>query len=130
MSKELFLEGVGQFNAQEFYPCHDTLESLWMEASEPDKTFYQGILQIAVGCYHLYNYNWQGAVILLGEGIKRLRDYQPIYEGVDVTELIYQSLSLLQALQQIEPNQVMDFVGKLTSNPDFNPKIPQISLLD
>jgi predicted metal-dependent hydrolase len=130
MSKELFLEGVGQFNAQEFYPCHDTLESLWMEASEPDQTFYQGILQIAVGCYHLHNYNWQGAVILLGEGIKRLRDYQPIYEGVDVTDLIYQSLSLLQALQKIEPNQVMDFVEKLTSNPDFDPKIPQISLLD
>jgi uncharacterized protein len=126
MSKELFLEGVAQFNAQEFYPCHDTLESLWMDACEPDKTFYQGILQIAVGCYHLYNYNWQGAVILLGEGIKRLREYQPIYEGVDVSQLISQSFNLLQGLQQINKDQVTDFVEELNSNPDFKYKIPQI----
>ncbi|MDY7012991.1 MAG: DUF309 domain-containing protein, partial [Cyanobacteriota bacterium] len=62
-----FQQGVEEFNRQEFYTCHDTLEALWMDSTEPDKTFYQGILQIAVGCYHLGNSNWHGAVTLLGE---------------------------------------------------------------
>jgi predicted metal-dependent hydrolase len=31
-----FFQGVEQFNQQEFYACHDTLEALWMEASEPE----------------------------------------------------------------------------------------------
>jgi predicted metal-dependent hydrolase len=107
---EEFWQGVEQFNRQDFYACHDTLEALWMEASEPDKRFYQGVLQTAVGCYHLGNLNWRGAVILLGEGIKRLRDYQPTYEGIDVTQLLEQSVELLQALQAIEPEQVGEFV--------------------
>jgi predicted metal-dependent hydrolase len=110
---EEFLLGVEQFNQQEFYACHDTLEALWMEALEPQKRFYQGILQIAVACYHLGNLNWRGAVVLLGEGIGRLRDYQPIYEGIDVTQLLTQSFDLLQALQQAGPEQVADFVKQL-----------------
>jgi hypothetical protein len=110
---ESFWQGVEQFNQQEFYACHDTLEALWMEALEPQKRFYQGILQIAVACYHLSNLNWRGAVVLLGEGIGRLRDYQPIYEGIDVTELLTQSFELLKALQQAGPEQVADFVQQL-----------------
>jgi predicted metal-dependent hydrolase len=70
-----------------------------MEAIEPDRTFYQGILQLAVGLYHLSNYNWRGAVILLGEGIGRLQSYRPDYGTVDLDQLIDQSQTLLKALQ-------------------------------
>ncbi|NJL67870.1 MAG: DUF309 domain-containing protein [Microcoleus sp. SM1_3_4] len=34
-----FWQGIAQFNSQEFYACHDTLEALWMEAGEPEKLF-------------------------------------------------------------------------------------------
>ncbi|NJN88589.1 MAG: DUF309 domain-containing protein [Leptolyngbyaceae cyanobacterium SL_7_1] len=103
--KEFWL-GVEQFNQQEFYACHDTLESLWMEAIEPDKTFYQGVLQLAVALYHLSNHNWRGAVILLGEGINRLRHYQPSYSAIEVTPLLEQSHHLLITLQQAGTEQV------------------------
>jgi uncharacterized protein len=96
-----FLQGVAQFNAQEYYACHDTLEALWMEATEPDKKFYQGILQVAVGCYHLGNGNQRGACILLGEGINKLQCYQPDYMGVDVERLIAESAELLMSLQAL-----------------------------
>ncbi len=112
-----FWQGVEQFNQQEFYACHDTLEALWMEAVEPEKRFYQGILQIAVACHHLLNLNWRGAVILLGEGMGRLRDYQPVYAGIDVTSLVMQSAQLLKALQESGQEQVESFVKKLTEKP-------------
>ncbi|MDY6783548.1 MAG: DUF309 domain-containing protein [Cyanobacteriota bacterium] len=96
-----FQQGIEEFNRQEFYACHDTLEALWMDSTEPNKTFYQGILQIAVGCYHLGNANWQGAVTLLGEGARRIRDYQPSYENIDVERLLDDSLELLYALQKM-----------------------------
>lgn len=108
-----FWQGVEQFNQQEYYACHDTLEALWIDAVEPQKRFYQGVLQIAVACHHLLNLNWRGAVILLGEGIGRLRDFQPDYEGIDVTSLVMQSAQLLQALQQTGQEQVADFVNQL-----------------
>ncbi len=111
-----FWQGVEQFNQQEFYACHDTLEALWMEALEPQKRFYQGVLQIAVACYHLGNLNWRGAVVLLGEGIGRLSDYQPIYEDIDVEALLTESIQLLKALQQAGPEQVADFVKQLAED--------------
>ncbi len=101
-----FWQSVEQFNSGQFYACHDTLEALWIEASEPEKSFYQGVLQIAVALYHLGNRNWRGAVILLGEGSNRLRRYPSIYSGIDVDELLYQSAALLIALQKAGPEKI------------------------
>lgn len=133
MPPQTFWQGVEEFNRQEFYACHDTLEALWMEATQTDKNFYQGILQIAVGCYHLGNHNWRGAVILLGEGIRRLRDYQPVYEGIEVERLVEDSASLLKALQQIEPEQIAEFVERMeiaVSESSQVYRLPQIERSD
>lgn len=107
-----FWQGVEQFNCQQFYACHDTLEALWMEATEPEKTFYQGILQIAVALYHLSNSNWRGAVILLGEGINKLQRYPSIYAGIDVDELIISSGGMLQALQKAGAEEIIELISK------------------
>ncbi|MCY7320445.1 MAG: DUF309 domain-containing protein [Phormidesmis sp. CAN_BIN36] len=107
---ETFWQAVEQFNQGDFYACHDTLEAIWIEAPTFEKNFYQGILQVAVALYHLGNHNWRGAVILLGEGLNRLRKYQPEYEGVDVDRLISDGTSLLTALQQIGAEQVGNVV--------------------
>lgn len=122
-----FWQGVEQFNQQEFYACHDTLEALWIEATEPQKRFYQGILQIAVACYHLGNHNWRGAVILLGEGIGRLSTYPSIYSGINVSQLLGQSDHLLKALQQTAPENVADFVEQIRhgGEDELLPKIQQ-----
>ena len=104
-----FERGIAEFNQQQFYACHDTLEAIWVDAEEVDKRFYQGILQVAVGCYHLSNDNLRGAIILLGEAVRRLCDYQPDYESVDVEKLLAESANLLQTLQQLKPEQAKDF---------------------
>jgi predicted metal-dependent hydrolase len=104
-----FWQGVEEFNSGQFYACHDTLEALWMEATEPEKTFYQGILQIAVALYHLGNSNLRGAVILLGEGINRLDRYPSIYSGIDVDDLVIESAEILKKLQQTDPKNLSEF---------------------
>ncbi|MDY6901080.1 MAG: DUF309 domain-containing protein [Cyanobacteriota bacterium] len=101
-----FWQGIELFNTGKFYACHDTLEALWMESTEPDKSFYQGILQISVALYHLGNGNLKGAIILLGEGSNRLARYPSIYSQIDVDELLEQSIALLKALQQKQQEQI------------------------
>jgi len=120
-----FWQGIEQFNSGEFYACHDTLEALWIEASEPEKSFYQGILQIAVALYHLENRNWRGAVILLGEGSNRLRRYPSSYGGIDVDELLSQSVALLKTLQQIGEDKIS--AGDLAENQALS--LPRIVLV-
>ncbi|MBD1908787.1 DUF309 domain-containing protein [Funiculus sociatus GB2-A5] len=132
MSEEIpteFWQGVEQFNQQEFYPCHDTLEALWMEASEPQKRFYQGVLQIAVACYHLGNLNWRGAAILLGEGIGRIKAYEPRYSGIDVSQLIDQSAELLTALQEAGAENIAEFVEQMQHQGDIV-QLPKIQRVD
>jgi len=97
-----FWRGIEQFNQGDYYACHDTLEALWMEASDPDRSFYQGILQLAVALYHLKNHNQRGAMILLGEGNNRLQRYRPSYGDVDVDTLLDQSTQFLVTLQQTD----------------------------
>ncbi len=131
MTSLAFWQGVEEFNDHEFYACHDTLEALWMEAADPDRKFYQGVLQIAVGCYHLSHQNWQGAVTLLGEGIHRLRKYQPIHHDINVTELVEESAELLEKLQAISSEQIGDFLAQQKSLPHQGfPKIIPVLVED
>lgn len=95
-----FWQGVAQFNRGDFYACHDTIEALWHEAGEPEKDFYQGVLQVAVGCYHLQNDNWRGAAVLLGAGASRLEPYEPSYASINVVSLRDRALDLLMALHR------------------------------
>ncbi|NEP54528.1 MAG: DUF309 domain-containing protein [Moorea sp. SIO3C2] len=110
-----FWQGVEEFNTKEFYDCHDTWEAIWMEAMEPDRTFYQGLIQIAVGLYHLGNHNWQGCVTLMGEGIRRLGPYQPDYFEIEVTPLVQSAQTLLRTLQEAGPENVEAIATQILS---------------
>jgi uncharacterized protein len=112
---EEFWQGVREFNHGQFYACHDTLEALWIEAQEPEKTFYQGILQIAVACYHLGNCNWRGAVILLGEGTRRLSSYELDYGGIDVGLFLDSSYAFLKTLHEVGDGAIEPWVSWMQS---------------
>lgn len=115
-----FFEGVRQLNGREFYCCHDLLEALWFEAMEPEKSIYQGILQIAVGCYHLENHNLRGATILVGEGLRRLRGSEEVqYAGFDIADFIVQGDRLLSRLQLLEPERVAELALELREQGGF-----------
>jgi len=120
-----FWHGVAQFNAREFYACHDTFESLWLAAATAEQPFYQGLLQIAVGCYHLGNENWRGAAILLGEGCGRLERYLPVWGAIDVAQLLDDSTALLAAVQTAGPEGVGELVRQLDTSAEV--AFPQIA---
>ncbi|MBD2092921.1 DUF309 domain-containing protein [Microcoleus sp. FACHB-1515] len=108
-----FWQGIEEFNQGEYYACHDTLEALWMEAFEPEKTFYQGILQVAVSLYHLSNHNLRGATILMGEGSNRLRRYDSSFGEIDVDDLLAQTSTLLATFQQTPIDRVAELAAQL-----------------
>jgi uncharacterized protein len=114
---------IVQFNQQDFYACHDTLEAIWVEAPTDEKKFYQGLLQVAVAYYHLGNSNWRGAVVLLGEGRFRLSAYPPSYAGIDVERLRQDTEVLFTDLQAIKPELVGTLVAELTSQQRPYPQI-------
>jgi uncharacterized protein len=91
---EQFYKGIKQFNRQEFFEAHETLESVWRGRKTPDRVFVQGIIQIAAGCHHLRNNNIEGARSLLGQGLAKLEPFSPTYAGMDVKSFIRSVLDL------------------------------------
>jgi predicted metal-dependent hydrolase len=98
-----FAKGVSEFNAGLFYECHDTLEDLWSGVRGPSRDFFQGLIQVAVGLYHLGNGNREGAKSVLDRAGKRLRGYPDTYGGVDLAALRASLASWERALAEKAP---------------------------
>ncbi|MEE9430558.1 MAG: DUF309 domain-containing protein [Melioribacteraceae bacterium] len=81
-------EGVRLFNDSDFFAAHDFFEDLWMEANYDEKKFYQGLVQISVGCFHLICGNLNGAKSQISKGINKLLDFIPKYNNLELTKLI------------------------------------------
>jgi len=79
---------VGQFNAGEYFACHETLEELWLAEESDLRYLYQGILQIGVGLFHLRRGNEAGALTLLERGSRLLLPFAPVHCGLDVGALL------------------------------------------
>lgn len=68
-----FYEGLDQFNRREYFLCHETLEGLWIAERGSVRELFQGVIQIAVGCYHLVaRHNFRGATRKLDAGARRI----------------------------------------------------------
>jgi uncharacterized protein len=108
--------GVEQFNRAYFFEAHETLEDLWRGTSGPLRLFYQGLIQLAVGLYHLLNGNRRGALNLLGKGLDKLAAYQPACQGIDVEALCYEARAWLDRVRQAGE-------GELTVDPEQLPRV-------
>ncbi len=105
----LLLEGIAQFNAGEYWECHETLETIWRVEPDHIRYLYQGILQVGVGFYHLGNGNWRGATGLLRNGTIRLKEFEPVTLNIDVTRLVRECEGCLRELEKLGRERVREF---------------------
>jgi predicted metal-dependent hydrolase len=106
---DLALKGIEEFNRGEFYECHEYLEEAWMQEPRRVRFLYQGILQVGVGFYHQQNGNWRGATGLLRGGTRRLKEFEPVTLGIDVTKLVRESEECLRELEELGRERVREF---------------------
>jgi len=87
--QENLRRGLELFNQRRFFDCHEALEAIWLEESESEKPFYQGLIQVAAGFHQLLEKrNPKGALSLVGAGAEKLRRYPPDSHGLDVAGLL------------------------------------------
>jgi predicted metal-dependent hydrolase len=82
-----FLKGIEEFNQGLFFECHETLEEIWLEEHGHDRTFFQGLIQIAAGYYKLQQGVPAGAIKLWRMGLEKLALYGASYEGIELESL-------------------------------------------
>jgi len=103
------LRGIEEFNRGEFFECHETLEALWVEETDPVRYLYQGVLQVGVGCYHLKRGNHKGAIGLLRRGLLLLEPFGPVCRGIDVARFVRDADHCFQRLQELGPERSSEF---------------------
>ncbi len=91
--------GMMLFNSSQWYKSHDVFEEIWHETGGPERQLLQGILQVAVAELHLENSNINGATILYGEALGRLKKYYLPGFGLDIVRLCKCITKRLEFLQ-------------------------------
>lgn len=120
---ELLLTGVALFNGLRYWHAHEAWETLWRAASDEDRDFYQGLIQVAAGLLHLQRRNARGARNKLSEGLEKLAKYEPAHRGLVVTELVAKGQLILNDLNEgLVPYLIPPVIrfAELESERDFN----------
>jgi predicted metal-dependent hydrolase len=107
-----YLAGIVLFNRGDYFEAHEVWEDLWMDTAGPDKRFYQGLIQAAVGLCHFCNGNVRGAVKLYHSSRDYMNRYAPQHLGLNVGDFWQQMgacfaelLALPSPDQRVEPSE-------------------------
>ncbi|MDF1612768.1 DUF309 domain-containing protein [Stygiobacter electus] len=115
------LQGIELFNNCDFFEAHDFFENLWFESDKADKKFYQSLVHISVGSFHLISGNYSGCLNQLEKFYVKIQNYLPEYKNLN-TEKLNNEISLL--INKLKEN-------KVTFEPsDFWNLIPKIEVIN
>ena len=97
--KDPLLAALNLFNNHQWYEAHDAFEEIWNNVDGDERLVIQGILQVSVSQFHLSKGNLNGATILLGEGLGRIKNRTNINLGIDLESFCECLEDLLKKLQ-------------------------------
>ena len=97
--KDSFSIALDLFNNHQWYEAHDAFEEIWNYVDGDERQVIQGILQVSVSQFHLSKGNLNGATILLGEGLGRIKTRTKINLGIDLESFCRCLENLLKKLQ-------------------------------
>ena len=100
--EESFFNALNLFNNQKWYEAHDAFEDIWNTLDGDERQIIQGILQVSVSQFHLSKGNLNGATILLGEGLGRIKNRTNNNLGIDLETFCKCLEELLRKLQYKE----------------------------
>ena len=100
--KDSLLIALNLFNNQKWYEAHDAFEEIWNYLDGDERQVIQGILQVSVSQFHLSKGNLNGATILLGEGLGRIKPRTKLNLGIDLETFCRCLEDLLRKLQYKE----------------------------
>ena len=102
-------KGIKEFNRGDYFECHETLEDVWMLETGEDKRFYQGLIQLSVGFFHLLNRNLRGAESQWEKGMAKLTDYDDDHLGVNLKMLVANMRRCQETLEAVREGRQAKF---------------------
>ncbi|TDI83965.1 MAG: DUF309 domain-containing protein [Caldithrix sp.] len=114
MHDERFAQAIHYFNNRYFFEAHDVFEEIWMEERGRSRRFYQGLVQLATGFYHLSMKNLNGAASQLSKGVEKLNIFKPAFAGLELENLLREITECLAELKKQHVNSLSSEAFKMT----------------
>jgi predicted metal-dependent hydrolase len=104
-------EGLRCYRAEEFFSAHEHWEVVWLASKEPEKTFLQGLIQVAAAFHHLQRGNLRGTRSLLRRARSRLTPYPESFGGINVISLVKEIDEWLHRLEASNASHGLPYPG-------------------
>ena len=99
--EQLFSDGLRAYEEKDFFEAHELWEELWSEYYLDDKTFIQGLIQLAVSFVHLGNGNLNGAKSLMKKSGDKFSSYSGLHRGINIDKLKQQIVIIINEYEQL-----------------------------
>ncbi len=107
------IEGLELYNAREYFECHEVLENAWRAEKGPIRELYRGILQVAVGYYHIQRGNYVGARKMFKRCRRWLAPFPDACQGIDLAGLRQDMQAVEDAIVRLGPERMAYFDPQL-----------------
>jgi len=101
--RDPFRRALEHFNSGEFFEAHEAWEELWLRETEPEKTFLQGLIQVAAAFHHWSKGNRKGARSLLAGGLAKLERFPRVHRGLALADFRAEAREWAKALENDSP---------------------------
>lgn len=87
---DLLRRGLALFNEEKFFEAHEVWEELWHVEQGRDRTFVQGLIQVAGHFVHINKGNWSGALSLAEAALTKFNipAAHRLYRELDINPLL------------------------------------------
>ena len=99
--EQLFFDGLQAYEEKDFFEAHELWEELWSEYYLDDKTFIQGLIQLAVSFVHLGNGNLNGAKSLLNKSADKFSSFSGVHRGINIDNLKKKIMEIKNEYEQL-----------------------------
>jgi hypothetical protein len=100
--QRLMEEGRQAFNRGEFFEAHEFWEEVWNEIDDPDRTWVQGLIQIATGLHKLASGRPDVCLTLLQKALAKLTEVPLVLDGFATRALRDDAARLYHAVARRE----------------------------
>ncbi len=105
----LVIQGLHEFNAGQYFECHETLEHAWMAETGPVRDLYRAVLQVAVAYYQITRGNYAGARKMFLRLIQWFAPLPDRCQGIDVAQLRADAAAVRAHLEALGPSRIHEF---------------------
>lgn len=101
--------GVDLFNEHRFWEAHEAWEAIWLQASGAEKTYLQGLIQLAAAYHHVMRGTLRGAPRLFAAALAKLDAFPARHLGIDRSAVVESARRHHQRILAGEPVGESDF---------------------